>query len=294
MGILLNRVKANTATTGTGAATPGSAISSFKDWTGATPGYFYDYLIEDGTAWESGVGLWNGTILTRPGPTVDPQFESSTGALLILSGSATIACVANRNTLTAGGPFMPPMASSFTSESGNATALTLVDDPKAGLKVSLPGAVTANISVGAYRTLTTPAADWVMTAKFNWQLNATNWQWIGLYLHDTTGGRLVSWGPRNGNSQELDKTHWGSMTSWSGDNLNVVRGSMTWFQIEKSSTTAFYRTSADGQVWHTWYSESITTFVTASPNRVGLYAQDQNNVPIEFAVPYFSLTGSAV
>ena len=102
MGILLNRAKANTATTGTGAVTPSSTVVPFQSWaaSGAIAGGTYDYLIEDGTAWECGQGIYNGTTITRPGPGLDRSFASSTGALLNLSGSATIACVANRDTLS--------------------------------------------------------------------------------------------------------------------------------------------------------------------------------------------------
>lgn len=98
---LTNRAKASTATTGTGTVTLGSAVVPYQTWatSGAVTGRFYDYLIEDGTSWEIGLGLYNaGTgTLTRPGPGVDPNFESSSGALLNLSGSATVACVANKN-----------------------------------------------------------------------------------------------------------------------------------------------------------------------------------------------------
>lgn len=96
MGLLLNRVKANTATAGTGTVTVGSAVAPYRTWAaaGAVAGNYYDYLIEDGTAWEIGTGLYNGTTITRPGPTTDRNFASSSGALINLSGSATIACVA--------------------------------------------------------------------------------------------------------------------------------------------------------------------------------------------------------
>lgn len=97
MGLLLNRAKANTATTGTGAATPGSGVSPFRSWSaaGAGAGEWYFYLIEDGAAWETDLGYYNGTTITRPG-TSSPYFESSTGALISLSGSATIACIASK------------------------------------------------------------------------------------------------------------------------------------------------------------------------------------------------------
>jgi hypothetical protein len=97
MGLLLNRVKENTATTGTGAVTPSGAVAPYQTWAagGVVSGQWYSYLIEDGAAWEVGTGLYNGITISRPGPTTDPTFASSTGALLNLSGSATIACVAN-------------------------------------------------------------------------------------------------------------------------------------------------------------------------------------------------------
>src|SRR5437868_1191778 len=97
--MLLNRAKVQTATTGTGAVTLGAAVAPFRTWTaaGAVIGAWYPYLIEEGAAWEIGVGLYNGTTLTRPGPGVDPFFDSSSGGtLLSLGGAATIACVANK------------------------------------------------------------------------------------------------------------------------------------------------------------------------------------------------------
>lgn len=107
MGSLINRAKASTATTGTGAVTPGAAVSPYSSWSssGAVTGSYYDYLLEDGTAWELGVGYYNGTTLTRPGPGVDTFFQSSTGALLNLSGSATVANVALSSTIAAAGAF---------------------------------------------------------------------------------------------------------------------------------------------------------------------------------------------
>lgn len=96
--MLLNRVKALTATATTGTVALGAAIVPFLAWTGAADGVTYSYLIEDGNAWEIGRGVYNsasGGTLTRPGSGLDATFESSTGALLVLSGAAAVACVAS-------------------------------------------------------------------------------------------------------------------------------------------------------------------------------------------------------
>lgn len=101
----LNRVKTNTATTGTGAVTPGAAVSAkYQTWAaaGASNGQSYPYLIEQGNAWEVGTGPYDGTTIARPGPGVDSTFESSTGALLVLDGTATIAQTDNKDSFGGG------------------------------------------------------------------------------------------------------------------------------------------------------------------------------------------------
>jgi hypothetical protein len=93
MAGLLDRVKVATATTGTGTVTLGAATSPYQAWAaaGAINGVSYSYLIEDGTAWELGWGIYSST-----GPTLTRNLiSSSTGSLINLSGSATAACVAN-------------------------------------------------------------------------------------------------------------------------------------------------------------------------------------------------------
>lgn len=89
MVTLVNRAKMATATTGTGTITLGSAVDGYQTFTaaGVADGDTVHYVIEEGTAWEIGSGVYtaSGTTMTRV-----VSESSNSGAAINLGGSAQV------------------------------------------------------------------------------------------------------------------------------------------------------------------------------------------------------------
>ncbi|MCA3509595.1 MAG: hypothetical protein IOC72_02875, partial [Rhodobacter sp.] len=86
---LANRARMTTATTGTGTITLGAATPGYQSFAeaGIVDGDQVRYVIEDGAAWEIGLGTYgaSGTVLTRL-----PQASANAGAAISLTGSAIV------------------------------------------------------------------------------------------------------------------------------------------------------------------------------------------------------------
>jgi hypothetical protein len=119
----VNRAKMSTATTGTGTITLGSATLGYQSFAsaGVVDGDTVRYVLEDGTDWEIGTGVYttSGTTMTRT------LVQSNTGNLLNLSGSAVVFLTA------AGQDLLPTQGGTMT---GNLTVPSINNGPLAGFR----------------------------------------------------------------------------------------------------------------------------------------------------------------
>lgn len=78
-----------TATTGTGAITPGTATAGCRGSSALVSGQTYSYAIRDGNNYEDGQAVWNGATLSRA-----VNISSNANAAISLSGAATVVITA--------------------------------------------------------------------------------------------------------------------------------------------------------------------------------------------------------
>ena len=204
---LVNRAKMSTVTTGTGTITLGSASSGFQSFAsaGVLNGETLRYVIEDGTAWEVGSGVYTstGTTLSRV------LGESSTGSLLNLSGSAVVYVTAaaadlvqptEAQTLTnktlaspaiTGTPTETIFAITGTTPAlnpanGSIQTWTLTANSTPTDSIAAGQAITVMIDDGSAYTVTWPSVTWVNNAKIAPTLATTGYTTVTLWKVSTT------------------------------------------------------------------------------------------------------------
>jgi len=194
--------------------------------------------------------------------------------------------------------FSPPTAASFSLQSGDATNVTLTDDGNVGLILKGGTPVSGDITRMAYRTLTTKTLDWDFIIRLDWFMDPANFGSLGIRLHDSVGGKVLAYGFRNGDNNQLNRTYVNALTGgFFSEVLASMRGYIQWLRIARVGANFTFYLSADGKNWHTWRTDAVTAFLANAPDRIGIgvsYNRSGSFDTLEYSVPYFSLTGPAV
>ena len=121
MVTLVNRAKVSTSTIGTGSLALGPAVDGFQSFAaaGVADGDMVRYVIEEGTAWEIGTGIYatSGPSLTR-----SPSESSTGGGPITLSGNAVVFITATASDISTDLSYVAAATSGEINSSTGASA----------------------------------------------------------------------------------------------------------------------------------------------------------------------------
>lgn len=165
-----------------------------------------------------------------------------------------------------------PAAADFTLVSGDSTNLALSDDADEGLLFNVGALASGDKWRGAEKTITTPTADWTVTAKVEALTPSVNWRGAGLYIRDSAGGHIVSLGRFNGDSVEVSR--WSSLAgSWNSRPVDLPNAGnhSGWYRITYTASDNSYRFyySLTGKQWALLTTELQTTYLANKADRIG-------------------------
>lgn len=296
--LMLNRAKATTATTGAGTVTLSSGVTPYQSWSsaGAVNGGVYDYLIEDGTAWEIGYGTYtsSGTTLSRT------LVASSSGSLLSLSGSATVSMISSARQLnnmavqTHMDPLYTfptkPVAANFTlsTTTGGPSGLAINDLQNRGVNMFCPANTSGLINFAALQSTPVGTGDFTFTSLCRFMpTNYGNFA-AGVCLKDSAG-KLLQWGVRNTTFStfrydNINSLSWGTTKNGGSDLIPHP----VWWRIAKAGGNFTFSVSLNGETYHTVFTESATAFLASSISSFGLIISN-NGVNQTLSIDCYSM-----
>lgn len=225
-------------------------LSQLLDWIGTpTRG---DVLYRGATTWSRLPAGTAGQVLTTQGAVADPTWTtpSAGGGLWYLTSAPTVA--------------------SMTLVSGDATNLTIVDDGNVGLTFDSGTPVAGDKARFAERTIPTPSANWTYTVRMEGIVPSTLYSGYGVSIRDTVSGKYLFFGTNQSGFTGVDRFA-ALGGAFSATPIPAVGIRTNWYRVVFTATgasLAFYF-SADGKVWTLFGTETVATYLTNNPNRVG-------------------------
>lgn len=131
-----------------------------------------------------------------------------------------------------------------------------------------------------------PAGTWKIQMKvaLEWELDAGAYPFAGLCLYESGTGKIellgVNWraGVNYLNHMRYNSTSSYASSGWSNQRFPY---GIYYIQIEKTATDLVWAISFDGAYFHEVLTESITTFFTAGPDKIGLALNSYNCGSVE-------------
>lgn len=253
--LVADRVKEQTATTGTGTITTTGAVTGFQSLSAAIgTGNRTPYRIESGNGsdWECGTGL-----VTVTGGTTTLAREvilasSNSGSAINLSGTSTVVCDAPAASLFfAGIDIVPTQTSSGFSSWYNQPASATVTNTPSGIAVSCPSQGSNN-TVAAIKA-TVPSTPYTFVGKIMTTLSG-----------GINGGLVLGWsdgtkvhGYMHNNSNLYVGAEWSNATTFAGQQTTIstsggsnypttIITNPVYFQLEDDGTNVHFSRGFDG------------------------------------------------
>ena len=261
-----DRCLETSTSTGTGNFTLAGAVTGFRTFasvcsTNDTVYYFIEAVDSNGIPtgdWETGLGTYSASnTLTR---TTVLDSSNSGSAVSFSSGTKRVGlCSPARTARGYEAETVTPVVANFSLENAGTASIA---DGAYGIDITSPQAST-NIRFARY-TGTTPSS-WTVIARLVGHnlFNGGNYTKC-LIFRNSTNSRILIFGHYN-NTQILAQ-RWTSYTAFSANALSPTSGPVhfPWFKAVCNGTTINFYASMDGVKWALCYTETISTFLTAS------------------------------